>query len=146
MQIATIGNGVHALPGATLPDPLPDAERVRRAGKRVHPLLAGGTVVGPLYIARQFAWINKSLKTIARDLRELVDKHGFPAPAPRRYNGVLLVGAAAVCESSLWTRNLVDAWFENGTPPSLGGVIDAARARHVDATVNDRIAGLGAER
>lgn len=84
-------------------------------------------------MAQLLGWDDVQPRTVIQRLRALARRDGLPLPCTARArNGRRCTGADAICASSQWDAQLVDAWHHNPGPaaPAAGlpPVPPAARA------------------
>jgi hypothetical protein len=112
----------------------------------VHQLVGRATDqgVGIVYIEKRLCLPPETtIRSIVERIRKLIEKCDFPAPAaPRIWGGKVLEGADAVHAHARWHRQLVDAWFDNRTPPALRVVVDNAERNAAAGLLDARAAEL----
>lgn len=84
-------------------------------------------------------------RTIIDKLRALHRQAGLPLPRnPRIAQGVVIIGAAAICWASKWDRGEALAWLDHGTtpPPAFAPVPARAAKPQTRAILADRAAAM----
>jgi hypothetical protein len=96
-------------------------------------------------IARRLGMADRTMRTIVKTVRHLIEGHGFPLPKTVRFvKGSRLTGSASVHAGSVWDRDAVDDWFEGDLPPAVAAAEMGRRREGTRAELAARAAELAA--